>query len=429
MNNNPIHIDVKVKLKPFQKRILEKGLDYSERYLTIMANRQCGKSFSLKLLAFMYLCEAANQMVGYVTLTQRLGRQFYSDILKIIPKSLIAKANSVELVIELLNGSSMHFWSVENIGVCRGFAVHALIFDEVAFAREETADGQNIFKNILSPMLDAHGKKVIFASTPFAKTGLFYEAYIRAIDGEEGWGSVIKTVYDEMAECGVDEKWIEEKKRLIGEAAFAMEYECKFKSFDELSYFKGFEQLFAKPLNRPHKKSWFGIDFSSVGEDRTVVTRIDEDNNVTQWNIIGNLDEKYKQIADIVNAEEATIQDCIYESNSIGEIMSNSIKKLLKPGVKSKWRGQATTTKTKPDMVNNLARAIEAGELRFDINNRELLSELGTFIATVNPNTKYVTYAAMEGRHDDFVMSLVIALYSKTRKPNSGGTPFLVVKR
>lgn len=422
-----IKIDVKVNLKPFQKRILDKGFDFNERYLTIMANRQCGKSFSLKLLAFMYLCRAENQMVGYVTLTQRLGRQFYSDMLKIIPKRLVSKANSVELVIELINGSSMHFWSVENIGVCRGFSVHFLIFDEVAFAREVTADGQDIFKNILSPMLDHHGKKVIFASTPFAKTGLFWEAYNRCINNEEGWGSVIKTVWDEIEECGVDEKWIDEKRKLIGESAFSMEYECKFKSFEELSFFKGFENLFVQQPQTSPKKSWFGIDFSSVGEDRTVVTRMDEENNVTQWNIVGNLDKKYKQIADILNAEESTIQDCVYESNSIGEVMSNQIRKMLNPNVKNKFRGVSTTTKTKPDMINNLSRMIEVGNIHFDISNRALLEEFGTFVANVNPNTKYVTYAALEGHHDDFIMSLAICAYAKNQKQTSS-SPFLVVK-
>lgn len=427
MSNDAVNINVKVKLKPFQKKILDKGFDFSERYLVVMANRQCGKSFSLKLLSLLYMCKESNKMVGYVTLTQRLGRQFYSDMLKIIPKQIIKKANSVELIIELCNGSSMHFWSVENIAVCRGFSVNYLIFDEVAFSREETSDGQNIFKNILSPMLDAHGRKVIFASTPFAKTGLFYEAYNRSVSGEKGWGNVIKTIYDEKEECGVDDEWIEEKRKLIGNSAFAMEYECKFKSFEELSYFKGFEDLFINSPKVMPKNAWFGIDFSSVGEDRTVVTRIDEQNNVTQWNIIGNLDAKYQQIVSILNEHEKTIVECLYESNSIGEVMSNQIRKQLKASVRSKFKPIATTTKTKPDMVQNLSRMIEKQDIHFDINNRALLEEMGTFVAKINENTKYVSFEALEGHHDDYVMSLAICCYGKSQKTQAS-TPFIVVK-
>lgn len=426
-----INIDINVALKPFQRRILELGRDYSRRYLVVMANRQCGKSFIMRLLAFLYLTEKKKRSVGYVTLTQRLGRQFYGEMMKLIPPGIVAAANSQELTIELLNGSKMMFWSIENIEVVRGFTLTHLLVDEVAFARERTADGQDIWKNILSPLLDVRGCKCIFASTPFLREGLFYEAYSKATAGERGWDIVVKTVYDEMAECGVTDEWIAEKRATIGDTAFSMEYECRFREVNEVSFFKNYADAFDAPgtaIKALTTRVWLGIDFSSVGEDATVITRITDAGLVTQQVIDGSLDDKYAAIAAAINNEPLLVR-CLYETNSIGEVMANSIRKLLSPAARSKFIGAATTSRSKPDMVRGLELAFDRHELHIPITESRLRSELGTFVQTVNPNTKSVSYAALPGHHDDCVMSLMIALYNKQKNAGMASSPVMVCRR
>ena len=68
---------------------------------------------------------------------------------------------------------------------------------------------------------------------------------------------------------------------------------------------------------------------SSVGSDRTVVTFVNEQNETKQYVITGDLDSKYKQISTLLNSHSNIVGTYI-EVNSIGEVMSNEIKKQLK---------------------------------------------------------------------------------------------------
>lgn len=406
---NDIEIKIEATLKDFQKDIIKAGLDYSKKNLIIMASRQIGKSFALRLLSLLYLSEESS-FVGYVTLTCKLGNLFYSELYNLIPSDLISKSNSKDLIIELVNGSKIQFFSIESIETVRGYTLTHLIIDECAFAKETTPNGQNIFNNILNPLVDAKGKKIIFCSTPFGKRGLFWETYLKSTVNEDGkWDLIKATIYDDPTKT---KEWIEDKKNEITELAWKQEYLCEF--LDESStFFKDYGDLFIledKDLN-DSKFIYAGVDFSSVGDDRTIITFMDSSGKTIQYEVTGSLDDKYKTLAYYLDLYD-NLKVAYIEVNSIGAVMWNEIKKLLKIN-KNKVKEFNTTAKSKPEILTLLAKDIESKNLTFAKDNNLLYSELGTFSYTINPNTKHVKYEALPGCHDDTVMSLAICNYAR----------------
>lgn len=399
-------VEFNVNLKKFQKKIIKAGLNYKKRNLCILASRQIGKSFCLRLLSILYLGEE-NSFIGYVTLTNKLGKLFYSEILKSLPKQIVAKANSIDLIIELINGSKMQFFSIESIENVRGFSLTHLIIDETAFAREYTPDGQNIWQNILNPLIDAKGKKVIFCSTPWVKSGLFYDSYNKALSDKINWDLVKATIYDDETKTP---EWIENKKSEMLEQAFLTEYCCEFVDENANSFFTGYSDLFNyKVEDFDFKELYVGIDFSSVGSDETILTLINWKGEVWQSLVEGSLEDKYTKIAGILNKYSKEIKSGYAENNSIGVVMFEEIKKKLNPEVKYKIQEFNTNSKSKTEILNYLQYEISKKSLHFPSTYDHLLSQFNTFVYSINPNTKNMTFGALPNFHDDRIMSLAIA--------------------
>lgn len=416
----PVMIDVPVKLKEFQKEIIKVGSDLErDKYVVITAARQIGKSFSLRLLSVKLLLEKHNLFIGYFTLSTKLGKEFYSLVLKTLPKELVAKSNSQDLIIELVNHSRIQFFSMEvtSITNVRGFSLDVAILDECAFMSECTTDGQKIYEQIISPLLDARGKKVIFVSTPFGRKGTFWEKYNTAKNSRK------KGYY--LIECPItsDETktkdWIEQKKSELSDITFRQEYLCEFIE-DGCSFFQGYLECFNSVDEFKPDICWAGLDFSSVGEDNTILTLLGDNNQVKQFLVEGTLDEKYNRIANILNSYSNIIDYGYVENNSIGSVMFNEIKKKLTPRLKTRIVEFNTNSKTKPDMIKFLSLSIEQKNLIFDEEDYNLSREFSVFSYTINPNTKNVSYAALPGEHDDRIMSLALANICRRDKKKTG---------
>ena len=198
--------------------------------------------------------------------------------------------------------------------------------------------------------------------------------------------------------------------------AWKCEFECTFLA-NALTVFPNFETCFGGKYTGG--KCWAGIDPSSVGEDNTILTVVNERNEIRQHKIDGDLDAKYSQIAKYINQYNPVAT--YIENNSIGEVMANEIKKKLTR--KSNFYTFSTTNETKKDYIGLLAVAIANNDIHFEQDNKLLYSELGTFSYRLT-KTGNITYAAIDGKHDDTVTSLGIALQCK-EDFKTGGNPDL----
>lgn len=409
-------VNFKISLTEGQKELYSLFRDKAVREIVAVWSRQCGKTVMAEVLAIQTLI-SYKCTVGYISPDYSQGKKVYKDIVALLqPTGLIAKKNSSDLTLELTNGSELKFFSAKNATAMRGQTISGLlIIDECAFIPDTTPDGQHIYHNIIKPITKARKPKILFISTPNGKSGFFYEKYLEA-QSSETTKLIVKTIYDDKL---ISEEDIEELKRNTPPLAFNQEFLVQFLD-SSLTAFQGFEKQFCSYKGKEKgKKVWIGVDFSANGEDETVLTKVYDNMTVEQYVIKGTLDDKYNRIADMIDSTENLVT-AYMESNSIGEVMINEIRKRAKR--KGKCNYYTTTHTNKNENVGLLATAIANRGIWFNEEEKELYQQFGVFTYMVNKNTRSVTYAAKPPYHDDRIMSLMIAMRAKEDYPSTSVT-------
>ena len=365
-----------------------------------------GKTLFAEVMLIEYLCKP-NKFNAYISPSFSQGRKVYRELIELLsPSGIITKANSSTLTIETKYGSTFQAFSMETPNAIRGYTVSGiLVMDEVSFFPDTLPDGSEPWSSVIMPITKARKPKVLVISTPKGKRGLFYEMYLRGVAQEKGFREITATIYDDKL---VTEEEIEDIKRRVSPMAFEEEFMVKFLD-SSVTFFRGYENVFSDYVYNENVKQWIGIDLSANGEDATIVTKVNELMQVKQYKVDGTLDSKYRQIADIINST-GNLQMSYLEINGIGAVMFNEIQKLVSN--KSKLREWTTTNQTKEKAVSTLAMAIANKEIHFSNEDKELFSELGTFIVKYT-KTGHMQFEALSGRHDDRVMALAIALQAK----------------
>ena len=396
--------------------------------LVLAWSRQSGKSVFLEFCCIYFLLKKwAN--IGYITPQFAHSRKVYSDIIKILePTGLIKTANASTLQIELINGNRLSFFSAESPTAIRGNSFRGLVvIDEAAFVADTTSDGQDFFNSILMPTCKSYKPKVVYASTPLAKSGTFYTKFMRGQEGHPHTDtpnkvySIKATIYDDSL---VTKEEIEEIKNSIPEASFQREFMVEFMD-NAMSAFTDYTDKFTLKkqidFNQP---LWIGVDFHSVGSDSTIVSLINADDDVWQIEIKGGLDAQYRQIANILDKCKKLVIAYL-ESNSIGKTMTNEIFKLTKQ--KSKIIEWTTTNESKEIQVGLVQTHLTKDMMHFEENNKQLKNQFDTFGYSIS-KTRKITYAALSGHHDDRVLSLMIAMQAKEDYAYSGGSNIVFIK-
>lgn len=413
-----MNITFKINLNNLQKEILNSYNNKDIEFTVVNCSRQIGKSIGCEVIMITSLFTMGNIFNAWISPTFRQCKKVYKDILKAIPRHMVAIANSSELIITLTNGNTLQFFSGESIDTMRGFTIRGLlIVDECAFINAK----ENWFEEVvLATTKNSRNKKIFLISTPCGKQGTFYEYYLKAKLNENGKYNLIeKTIYDDNF---VSSEEILEIKKRTPKLIFEQEYEAKFLD-NALTVFQGFEKCFSDYVFDDKLPIWCGIDLSTVGSDNTVITLINSVNQTKQYIINDmSLDKKYQHIANILNNIK-NLKGVYIETNSIGEPIFNEIKKLLKN--KQVLLPFTTTNESKQDIIDNLIVKIANNEISFDNENKILYSEFGTFTFSIS-KSKNIIYAAKNGYHDDTIMSLAIALKNKEDKVNINNFPSIL---
>ena len=397
-------IQFKISLTESQKEIYNLAHDDSIKFLTLVLSRQQGKTTAMLILVIEWLMERYRS-IGYICRNNLLGKTLYRELIKILPKDVIKTQNGQDLIIESVFGSTLHIFSAESGASLRGQSFHYLICDEFPFFQFEQTDGTNLWNDILSPTVKVKGKKVIFVGTPLGKNNLFYTMYQRGLSDEySNYKSILKTIYDDGL---ITPEELENTKRDIPELSFRQEYMCEFLD-SSLTFFVGYEKQFRK-YNYSYNKTWIGVDLSANGTDETVVTKINEENQVEQILVKGTLDMKYNTIASIID-DSVNLQMCYIEVNGIGQPMYEQILKLVNN--KTRIKEWLTTNPSKEQIMSNLAVRIAQNGIFFNELDNGLRDQFGTFICRFSKSHK-MQFEAMSGHHDDRIMSLGIALQAK----------------
>lgn len=385
-------LNLDIQLNGTQSALL--SLIENNKFVVANISRQQGKSVLAKVLATTWLFQT-NKVISYITPTLKLAKKIFKDLTSVLPAELLTTCNGSDLVIESITGSSLWFYSAEQGDKIRGITNNYLIIDEAAFLK----NGTDLWYSILSPTIKVKGEKILFISTPNGTNNLFYELAIKAQSGIKDWAYIMRDIYSDSF-C----QNIEEIREQTPDIIFRQEYLCEFIE-GATSFFTNYHQCYDNTMQFNWKSAlWAGIDWSSTGKDKTVLTFVNSEGQIQKYNIEGDLDRKYEQLASIINQRKP--RGIYAETNSIGEVMLNELNKLLK----KKANGFSTTNESKAEIIGELAVALERGELTY--NDLELDRQLGAFGYSVTKTNK-LSFAGV-GEHDDATMSLAFAL--KARK-------------
>ena len=350
-----------------------------------------------------YLCQS-NTFNAYISPTFAQGKKVYSELVQLLENTgIIAKANASDLKIDTVYGSTLKFFSMESPTSIRGNTISGLlVLDEAAFFPTQLPSGEDPYYNVIFPIIKARKPKVLVISTPNGKQGMYYDLYLKAFNKTKGYREISATIHDDTL---ITREEIEELRRGYPPLAWQQEFEVKFLD-NALTVFPGFADCFNAEYSGG--RCWCAIDPSSVGDDNTIVTIVNNDNQVKQYKIDGELDVKYDKIAKIINKYSPVAT--YIENNSIGSVMANEIKKKLVR--KSNFYEFTTTNDSKKQYISLISVDIANNTIHFEPDNKLLYSELSTFTFKLT-KTGNITYAARDGFHDDTVTSLGIALQCK----------------
>lgn len=403
-----------VKLNKLQQDLFDAFRDYTIETTVVNCSRQMGKSIGSEIIMISALFSRKYKFNAWISPTFRQAKKVYKELLNVIPSKYIKTANSTDLIIELINGHSLQFFSGESIESMRGFTIRGLlIIDECAFFKNT-----DWFSEVVVPTLkNAKYKKVFLISTPNGKSGTFYEYYLLAKAKTDKMKLIEYTIYDDPF---ITKEEVELLKKRTPHLIFQQEYEAKFLD-SAITVFNGFEKCFDDYTYNPNIKEWCGIDLSTVGSDNTVLTFINEQNQTEQYIIKGRtLTDKYKQLADIINSRKNLIKGFI-EINSIGEPIFEELKKYLKQ--KEIILPFTTTNESKKNIVDNLAVLINNRDIVFQKDNTILYQEMGLFTYYIT-QSRNIVYKGKDNAHDDTVISLCIACQCKKDYPTKSNISF-----
>ena len=405
-----MNLNFNIQLTPKQQEAYDLFHDEEVRELVLLFSRQSGKTVLAEIMMIEAALTKPNQTVYYISPTYSQGKKVYREISELLATTnLIKKRNSGALTIEFTNKSIIQFFTTKSPNAIRGNTCSALlVLDELAFFPELTPSGENTYHNVIYPITKARRPKIVHISTPAGKQGIFYEKYLSAIDESHKDIRMVKsTIYEDKFITPIDR---DKLKASTPPLAWKQEFECEFLD-SSLTALEGFEKCFVDGPCKIDKTKpvWMGLDFSTIGTDNTILTIIDAKGNVDEFRATGNLDRKYRVIAEVIN-QYPQLQCCYAESNSIGEVMINEIRKQLKkPSV---FRPFTTTNSSKNEMIGLLQTCIAQRKLNIPKTLTEMYKEMGTFIYTVSKN-KNITYAAKPPFHDDRVMALGFAVQAR----------------
>ena len=405
-----INLHFNINLTKKQKEVYELYHSKDIREIVMNFSRQSGKTTMAEILLIETLVKSKTNC-AYISPSYSQGKKVFREITQLLGQTqLIAKKNSTDLTISLINGSFLQFFTAQSPTAIRGQTISGLlVIDEAAYLPETTPDGQLLWSMVIQPITKAKKPKILFISTPNGKQGLFYDKYLEGLNSD-----TVKTVECNIyGDTTVSKEDIELLRQTTPPLAWQQEFECKFLD-SALTVFEGYEKQFIDYQNVTFNRVWCSVDFSSVGEDETIFTKTDG-KYVWQKLINGTLDSKYRQIADIINSEKNMVM-CYLEANGIGSVMINEVKKLVKN--KSRVLEYITTNENKAENVGNLQLAIAQDDIFFNKEDTELYKQMGVFTYKISKQTRRLTYAAKEPYHDDRVMSLMIALRAKEDYPS-----------
>tara|TARA_R110002020_G_scaffold83616_3_gene207803 strand:- start:3033 stop:4262 length:1230 start_codon:yes stop_codon:yes gene_type:complete len=382
-------------------------------FISVNAGRQSGKTALSQQQAIKWALDSPNIIVYWVSPTASQADKVYKQMLKMIdgqPFMTSSKGGQGDTEIVFYNSSKIQFRSSAQEDSLRGETIEYLIIDEAAFQKE------SVFFEILLPMLNVRGRKVLIVSTPKGKNWFFN--MIQKGNTDPKYKSFLFTSYDNPYS---NIEVIDLAKKSMPSVLFAQEYLGEF--VDNSAIFENLKELCCIDISKSkydtNNHYYIGVDIA-LKDDYTVVTVIDKDDNVVWYDRFNQCTapQLKQRIIDANNKWQP--KTLMIEENNQGLPIIDDLEIVHK--LRNIVRFKTTGT-SKPEIINNLINAFASKKIKVP-NDAIYISELETFTMTISPTGK-PKFAAAHGFHDDIPMSLAITWENKNKNKYSGNYNFI----
>ena len=378
-----------------QKDFIKKFADTDDLFGVVSAPRGSGKTLLAINLMLYWLLQKPNRKGGWIAPVYGQSKSVMDQIVNKAGDT-IEGSNRMEGTISFINGSTLKFLSSDSPDNIRGFRFTHLILDEAAFIKE-TSIGTAIL-----PTLNPLGKKCLLISTPRGKNHFF-----NWFNKED-----VVSMSFPLTECPyVSKTLVEESRKSLPPDIFRQEFLAEFVDSSN-DVFIGIDKVSTVNMfsSQVRVDVYVGID-TGLTDDMSVLTLIDPTGRVRWMEGINNrtiqdIAEKFMSLMGNFNVVGGYI-----ETNGIGRAMYD----LISPQYRS-IRPFNTTQDNKTEMVRKLINDIENVNIELPTIDLipELHKEFGTYTYKLSPTGK-LSFGHINGAHDDYVDSLMLANYSRVQ--------------
>lgn len=378
------------------------------RYVVIEASTKAGKTHGCLTwqLSRVLMDAGIHWWVAPVYAQAKIA---YSRAQKMIPRQL-RKLNQTELSITLVNGSIWTFKSGEKPDNLYGDDVRSAVVDEASRMREAS------WVAVRSTLTATRGPVRLIGNVRGRKNW-HYAMARRAAAGEQDHHYVKLTAWDAVAGGVIDRAEVEDAQRVLPEHVFRELYLAE--PTDDGSNPFGLDAIEAcilarKPKGAPEVWGW---DLAKK-VDWTVGIGLDAAGHVARMERWQKRPWPWtkKQIATLTGESYALI-----DSTGLGDTILDDLQIQDHMHVE----GFVFSGRSKQQLMEELAEAIQAGEVRFE--EGVLADELREMEYAYTRTG--VTYSAPEGQHDDCVMALALANRARRQRRRVGAVIPATVRR
>lgn len=348
---------------------------------------QCGRRFGKTTMGVVLASEMclAGQPVGWFAPTYKYLMEVWREHIKIFTP-IIAKSNESEKRIELVNGASLDYWTMDSDDPARGRKYKRVVLDECGIVRNLEA----VWNSAIRPTLTDLKGDAWLLGTPKGRQE-FHRFYVRGEQGDKGWASFRAPTRTNPA---IDPEELEDAKRQMPPQIFAQEFEG-IPADDGGNPF-GMAAIASCVGECTGDPVCFGVDLAK-STDWTWVVGLSQAGHVVvseRWQSPWR--ETKMRVASIIGDKPTAI-----DSTGVGDPIVEELQRDL-----SNVEGVKFSSTSKQQMMELLAARIQTGEVRF--SDQRLRTELESFEYEYKQGGR-VFYSAPSGLHDDGVCALALA--------------------
>lgn len=309
--------------------------------------------------------------------------------------------------IKLPNGGEVTVRSADDPNSLRGEGLDFVVLDECAYMREEA------WTEAIRPALSDRQGHAMFISTPKGRNWFWRIFQLGTTESDwESWQ------LPTSSNPYVFEAEIATAQATLPEMIFKQEYLAEFLE-DSGAVFRNIQATATadrhpSPGDHRGHDVYFGVDWGKQNDFTVIVGVCSICRTMILFDRFNQIDYAFQSERLDVHRDRWKPKGILPERNSMGEPI---IEQLLRKGMPiltghDGQPGFMTLGSTKPQLVEDLALAIEKQDIRI-MNEPILISELLAFERELLPSGKF-RYQAPDGLHDDSVISLALAWRAAT---------------